>query len=219
MNYAPLISSVKRVYDSFVIRAYISVRFRIINTKILDTILNYISPDRDLLVLGCGFGLFDCLVGLRWPDKEIRGIDRDEKRIGMAREAARRLGLENNTFDVLDLSEKAIPSTPVDEILMLDVLHHIPGDQHEKLLRACHEVLRPGGYLIIKDIHRGSRAKLFFTWALDMLMTGGEPVCYRDEVDLRAQLRSIGFARVLALRIDDLLPYPHIQYVCIKARA
>jgi 2-polyprenyl-3-methyl-5-hydroxy-6-metoxy-1,4-benzoquinol methylase len=219
MNYAPLIGSVTRVYESVVVRTYIAIRFRIINTKILDTILNYISPDRRLLVLGCGFGLFDCLVGMRWPEKQILGVDRDEKRIAMARGAAERLGLTGNTFEIVDLAEKGMPGGAIDEILMLDILHHIPRDQHESLLRGCYEALTPGGYLIIKDIHRDSRFKLFFTWLLDMLMTSWEPVFYREEDELGSDLKGLGFDPVVTIRINDLLPYPHIQYVCIKPRA
>ena len=57
MTYSPFVKTITSVYSSPVIRAYITIRFRIINTKILDTILNYFRPDKELLVLGCGFGL------------------------------------------------------------------------------------------------------------------------------------------------------------------
>ena len=216
MQYSPLVRTVTRTYDSWIIRTYVTLRFRIINTKILDTMLNYIQPDRDLLVLGCGFGLFDLLVGLKWPQKKIYGVDRDERRIQTARRSADQLGLVNNVFDVQDLSVKGVRFGMFDEILMLDILHHLPRGQHDELLRTCHDILRPGGRLILKDIHRGNRFKLFFTWLLDMLMTNWEPVFYRDEDDLRNDLKRFGFNQVIAIRLNDILPYPHIQFVCIK---
>jgi hypothetical protein len=49
-------------------------------------------------------------------------------------------------------------------------------------------------------------------------MTGWEPVSYREEAELRGELQVIGFKQVVTIRIDDILPYPHIQYVCIKER-
>jgi len=216
--YQPIVKTITRAYDSKLIRAYVTIRFRIINTKILDTILNYFRPENDLLILGCGFGLFDLLAGLKWPNKRIYGVDLSEKRIDLARTAARRLGLKNNTFEVQDLSEKGLHLGAFDEILMLDVLHHLPLDSHNRTLKSCFEILRPGGILVIKDIHRDNRPKLLFTWILDALMTKNEPVFYRDETSLTSELTDIGFAQVIRIRINDILPYPHIQYVCIKAK-
>ena len=216
MQYSPLIKTITGSYDSWITRLYCTIRFRIINPRILDGMLNYTRPDGELLVLGCGFGLFDLVVGLRWPKKRIRGLDIDPLRIATARRSADRLGLRNNRFEVRDLSQLDAPLGNCDEILMLDVLHHVPRDQHEHLLRACYDALRPGGYLILKDIHRANRFKLFFTWLLDALMTGGEPVAYRDEKELRDELTQLGFDPVLTIRLDDILPYPHVQYVCIK---
>ena len=52
---------------------------------------------------------------------------------------------ENNRFEVRDLSRPDIAIEPCDEILMLDVLHHLPRERHEEMLRTCYEALRPGG--------------------------------------------------------------------------
>lgn len=216
VQYAPLIETITRTYDDWITRLYCTIRFRIINTRILDGMLAPTRPQGELLVLGCGFGLFDLLVGLRWPDKPVRGIDIDEARIEQARRSARRLGLANNRFEVQDLSRGDAELGRCDEILMLDVLHHVPRDQHERLLRSCYEALRPGGTLILKDIHRGNPLKLAFTWLLDMLMTGGKPVAYRDEHELAADLAALGFAPVQRLRLNDVLPYPHMLYVCSR---
>jgi 2-polyprenyl-3-methyl-5-hydroxy-6-metoxy-1,4-benzoquinol methylase len=217
MTYSPLISTITRVYESLIVRLYVTIRFRIINTKILDTIMNYFKPEGELLVIGCGFGLFDLLAGLRWPEKRIYGVDLSEKRIGMARQAALKLGLRNNTFDVADVAEKDTEFGRFDEILMLDVLHHVPISEHQRLIDRCYEILRPGGCLVLKDIHRENRPKLFFTWILDMVMTNWEPVYYRSEQDVRGMVEASGFDHMISIYINDLLPYPHIQYVCFKS--
>ncbi len=43
----------------------------------------------------------------------------------------------------------ALPSVKCDVITMLAVLEHIPPDGQAKLPQACHEMLRPGGRIII----------------------------------------------------------------------
>ena len=135
----------------------------------------------------------------------------------MAKVSAQKLGLRRNEFIVKDLCSGEIDTEKFDEILMLDVLHHVPLSRHEPLVQRCFDLLNAGGCLIVKDIHRGSSFKLFFTWILDMLMTNWEPVHYRSRKELLELLYSVGFDQVLVILIDDLLPYPHVQYVCIKA--
>lgn len=209
------IRTVANAYPHFVTRLYVHLRFRIINPIILDALLNYFRPDRKTVVLGCGFGLFDLVMGLKWPDKPICGVDINEGRIEMARRTAKTLRLNNNDFEVLDITKSMGDLKSADEMLLLDILHHIPHDAQARILRVCHGLLTEGGYLIIKDIHRGSPFKLFFTWTLDMLMTKGEPVFYRNREDLIQEIENVGF-HVICLYLDDILPYPHILYVCRK---
>lgn len=210
-----VIRTVIRAYRQPLVKTYVYIRFKIINPSIIEAMLNYFRPDKSTLLLGCGFGLFDCVLGLRFPDKHIHGIDINAGRLRMAGAAARRLRLRNNTFSLTDLSKPEASIGKFDEILLLDILHHIPQDQHESLLAKCHESLSDEGRLVIKDIHRESPFKLFFTWLLDMAMTKCEPVWYRDKRDVVAMLEALGF-RVLCLYLDDILPYPHILYVCFK---
>lgn len=213
-----IINTIIRAYPDRLIRAYVYLRFKIINTTIIEAILNYFRPERSTLMLGCGFGLFDFVLGLKFPFKKIHGIDINERRIAMAREIAGKLGLRNNTFLCADLSRHDAGLGNYDEILLLDLLHHIPPDAQADLLRKCHETLPSGGCMVIKDIHTANKLELFFTWLLDKLMTGGEPLYYRSMEDLTAFLKQIGFD-VLCLFMDDILPYPHILYVCHKRPA
>lgn len=214
--FAPLIRTIVSAYSSPVIKVYIYLRFKIINRTILEAMLNYLRPDGRLCVMGCGFGLFDLLIGLKWPEKEILGFDNNPQRIETAKETAEKLGLVNNRFEVRDLEKENADFDDFDQMLLLDVLHHINRSEHQRLLRQCYAGLNPGGYLIVKDIHTANPLKLFFTWVLDLLMTKGEKVFYRSEQEVLELLSEVGFDRVIRLRLDDILPYPHILYVAIK---
>lgn len=209
------IRTITKAYSDPIIRLYIYIRFRIINRSILDVILNYQRPDKDMLVLGCGFGLFDLLMGMKFPRKRICGYDLSEKRVVQAREARDRIGLKCNAFEVKDLTDEDLALPECDEILVLDILHHLPPDAQVRLIQQSYDALRPGGYLILKDIHRDNRFELFFTWLLDWLMTRGETVWYRDKDDVHAMLTETGFFSFWMF-LDDPLPYPHILYVAIK---
>lgn len=213
--YKALVRQVVQAYSGRVVKTYIYLRFKIINPSILEAMLSDFQPDRRALVLGCGFGLFDLILGLRWPEKSVRGVDINEGRLQAARAAAARLGLRNNQFEHMDLSGDDVRLGDCDEILLLDILHHVPPAAQADLVRKSFAALSPGGIMVVKDIHRAAPFKLFFTWALDMLMTKFDPVYYRAQKDFVALFESAGF-QVKTRHLNDLLPYPHILYVCQK---
>lgn len=100
---------------------------------------------------------------------------------------------------------------------MLDILHHVPPPARTALLQGIHEALAPGGILILKDIDSHPRWKVFFTWVLDMLMSPAYPPKYADRAVLRALLVDLGFD-VKIHTLPDLLPYPHVMYICRKVQ-
>jgi 2-polyprenyl-3-methyl-5-hydroxy-6-metoxy-1,4-benzoquinol methylase len=209
------IGTVTKAYTNRVIRLYIFVRFRIINRSILDVMLNYQRPDKDMLVLGCGFGLFDLLIGMKFPMKRIRGYDLSQKRLQQATAARDRIGLKWNEFVVKDLRDDDLALPACDEILVLDIIHHLPPHAQARLIEQAYGALRPGGYLIIKDIDANKRFGLFFTWLLDFAMTRGDVMWYRQKKEMHAMLQETGFY-TFSIHLHDPLPYPHILYVAIK---
>ncbi len=213
--YRFLIKTIVRTYDRPIVKAYVYLRFKIINPSILNAMLNYFEKDRRMLTLGCGFGLFDLAAGLRWPDKTIVGVDLDKGRIRQANTSADRLRLENVNFQVMDLSRDDVELPETDEILLLDLLHHIPIEAQERIVRLAYDRLSEGGMMVVKDIHTAAPFKLFFTWLLDMIMTRWEPVYYRSQDAFESLFTDAGF-KVITIFLDDILPYPHVLYVCTK---
>jgi hypothetical protein len=98
---------------------------------------------------------------------------------------------------------------------MLDLIHHIPAINHRPLIESVYRNLAPSGLLILKDIDTRPRYKMAFTWILDMLMSPDQPPGYVGTTNMRNLLESIGFdVKVHALL--DILPYPHVLYICRK---
>ena len=61
-------------YDSAVIRAYATVRFRILRQRFIEEIGQYLPEDGDVLDIGCGFGLFAFAFAQDRPRLRIRGV-------------------------------------------------------------------------------------------------------------------------------------------------
>jgi 2-polyprenyl-3-methyl-5-hydroxy-6-metoxy-1,4-benzoquinol methylase len=211
MRSAPILSVI-RAYDDRIVRAYCWGRFWILRQRFLDEIGQYL-PDRGrVLDLGCGFGLFSLYYATVHPGLAIEGVDLNPRRILMARAAAARLGLGNVRYqagNVLDYRDGRL----FDAAYMLDIVHHVPPEAVRPLLEQIAKVLPPRARLLIKDVERHPAWKRWFTHALDKVMDPHAAVHYWASEDLQAVLEAVGFTVYRHLMVD-VLPYPHILYVC-----
>ena len=206
------VRSVIRAYEDRIVRGYCWGRFWILRQRFLDEIGQYLPETGRVLDLGCGFGLFSLYYASICPALRLEGLDRNPRRIAMARAAARTLGLNNVRYEVGDVMDFRGGET-FDAAYMLDIVHHIPEEAVRPLLEQVAKILPPGGRLLIKDVDRRPFYKRWFTHALDKIMDPGTPVRYWDADDLARLLQEVGFTVRRHLMVD-ILPYPHILYVC-----
>jgi SAM-dependent methyltransferase len=204
-----------RAYDDPVVRAYCWARFGILRQRFLDEVGQYLPATGRVLDIGCGFGLFSLYYAVLAPGRVIRGIDRNARRIAMARRAAERLGIRNVVYEEGDARNLAVNGEYA-AAYMLDIVHHMPPPSVEPLLSGLYASLAPGGRLLIKDVDAYPAYKRWFTWALDRLMDPETPVRYWAADDLQGLLERVGFSVHRHLMVD-FLPYPHVLYICTRA--
>jgi SAM-dependent methyltransferase len=205
------VRSIIRAYDDPLVRAYCWARFGILRQRFLDEIGQYLPDEGPVLDIGCGFGLFSLYYAASGPRRFVRGLDRDARRIALARRAATRLGLDNVAYAEGDARDFKGDSD-VAAAYMLDIVHHIPPQTVAPLLRQLRRCLVPGAPLLVKDVDTRPAAKRWFTWLLDKTMAPRTPVHYWSADDMQAALEASGF-RVRRHLMVDLLPYPHVLYV------
>jgi cyclopropane fatty-acyl-phospholipid synthase-like methyltransferase len=209
------IARVVAAYDDPVTRAYSRARFLILRQRFLDEIGQYLPADGDVLDIGCGFGLFSLYYAQVYPRARFHGIDTDARRIARARRAAERLGLDNVAYAVGDARRFRATKRRLRAVYMLDIVHHIPPETVEPLLRELWQCLTPGGRLVVKDVDTRPAYKRWFTHVLDRLMSPGGVIHYWPAERLQDLLERVGF-RVHRHLMVDILPYPHVLYVCAK---
>jgi len=205
------IHSVIRAYDDPIVRAYCWGRFGILRQRFLDEIGQYLPARGRVLDVGCGFGLFSLYYAITLPGLTLDGLDRDARRIAMARTAAARLGLLNVRYEVDD-ARHFRGGDLYDAAYMLDIVHHIPADTVKPLLEQLAKALPAGGRLLVKDVDSRPAWKRWFTHALDLAMDPRTPVHYWPAEALTGLLEEVGF-RVHRHLMVDFLPYPHILYI------
>ena len=210
-DYHRLLRRIILAYDSTIVRAYSVVRFQIISMNMLHILSLCLRGKSRVLEVGCGFGLFGCYFAARDPRVKWHGLDLSQPRIAMARRASERLGLKNVQFDVADARETLAMDNGFDAVVMMDLLHHLPDESKRQLLDTVLSKLAPGGILVIKDVTRRPRWKMFFTWLLDVAVTRGFEMWYWSPAQFR---EAIGpNFDIEAYPVSDWLPYPHIVYL------
>jgi ubiquinone/menaquinone biosynthesis C-methylase UbiE len=201
-----------RAYDDPVIRLYCWGRFGILRQRFLDEIGQYLPSSGEVLDIGCGFGLFSLYYADAAPGRIMRGLDVNARRIAVARRAAVRLGIENVTYAVGDARDFKADGE-IAAAYMLDIVHHVPPETVPPLLRQLRRALVPGGRLLVKDVDTRPAPKRWFTWILDKAMAPTAPVRYWSAEDLTELLEATGFDVYRHVMVD-VLPYPHILYIC-----
>jgi cyclopropane fatty-acyl-phospholipid synthase-like methyltransferase len=209
------IRSIIRAYDDPLVRAYCWVRFGILRQRFLDEIGQYLPAAGPVLDIGCGFGLFSLYYAATGRGRFLRGLDLSARRIAMARQAALRLGIDNVAYEEGDAREFKGDGAMAGAY-MLDIVHHIAPATVPPLFRQLHRCLQEGGYLLVKDVDTRPAPKRWFTWCLDRLMAPATPVHYWSAERLTSTLEDTGF-RVRRHLMVDVLPYPHVLYVCQKS--
>ena len=204
--------NVINAYEDLLVRAYCLGRFWILRQRFLDEIGQYLPARGRVVDLGCGFGLFSLYYASVRPGLELEGFDLNSRRIAMAQAAARRLGLENVRYRVGNVMDFR-GSQLYDAGYMLDIVHHIPARAVRPLLEQIAKALPPGARLLVKDVDRKPAYKRWFTHALDKLMDPLTPVSYWAAEELQDLLEEVGFSVYRHLMVD-ILPYPHVLYVC-----
>jgi 2-polyprenyl-3-methyl-5-hydroxy-6-metoxy-1,4-benzoquinol methylase len=205
------VHSVIRAYDDWIVRAYCWGRFGILRQRFLDEIGQYLPERGRVLDVGCGFGLFSLYYASVRSGLTLEGLDRNPRRIAMARAAAARLGLTNVRYEVGDATGFR-GGARYDAVYMLDIVHHIPMEAVRPLLEQLAKVLPAGARLLVKDVDSRPAYKRWFTHALDLAMDPRTPVHYWPAEELQAALESVGF-RVYRHLMVDMFPYPHVLYV------
>ncbi len=116
-----------------------------------------------LLDLGCGNGRFAAFLDAR-RSRPFRytGLDASAALLEHARRLPLRLARPQWTRAdfVREAPQRVLPEGRFDAVLLLGVLHHVPGaDRRRALLRAAARRLRPGGLLAVSVWQLGARER------------------------------------------------------------
>ena len=165
----------------------------------LPEIIRHLPESGSMLDVGCGTGLAAYEIARLRPALDITGIDVDAKAIDRANRYNSR---PNVRYEARRLAEL---SGPFDCISFMDLLHHVEDEDATGLMEECVSLLKPSGYLFVKDIDRRGG---YFSYFMDRFVSFASPVRLRTMEGIR-QLTPPGLKPVFELR-KWKFPQPHL---------
>ncbi len=193
-----------------VAKSYVSSRFMLGNyTRMIDSV----PENGNVLDFGCGFGQLSMLVRLTGENRVVYGYDCVEERMDIARRAAEDLP---ETHFLHDRCE--IPDQSWNTVMFYDMLHYLPIEAQDELVAEYAERVKPGGSLVIRDVHRSFGPKYAFNSLQERVMVGAgltltkttHKVHFRDLNELLPIIESKGFEARLT---PPPLHHPYADYL------
>ena len=108
-----------------------------------------------ILDIGCGYGFLSYMLHFTGKQREITGIDYDEKKIETANHCFSKTPSVSFIYsDVLNF-----PFEKYDAIILADMLHYLLPDHQKEVIEKCIGQLNPGGIAIIRDGDKDAATK------------------------------------------------------------
>ncbi len=112
--------------------------------EVYNIVKNRINPIK-ILDFGCGIGKNSLILEKYFPESEIYGIDVSAESI----QVAKKQKTTNCIFSVYNGLNINIENDSVDIIFISNVFHHIPHEEHSKILSILQSKLSNNGYLFL----------------------------------------------------------------------
>ncbi len=114
-----------------------------------------LTPAIDIADLGAGEGLVSQLMAHR--ARQVWCIDNSPRMVEVGTDLAKKNGLNNLVYKLGDIESVPLPDASVDLAILSQALHHA---QHpQAAVNEAARILRPGGQLLVLDLHEHTFAK------------------------------------------------------------
>lgn len=180
----------------------------------------YVPKKGFIVDLGCGHGLFACLLREASPTRRVLGIDLDPRKIEVARGAIQ--DTQWLRFEVGDIVAGQPPKC--DAVTIVDVLYLLPFEAQEQVLRNAASALGEGGPLVVKSQERRVDPRYALTYAQEIVTVslgftrgGRERFFFPSRQEAFAMFERAGF--LVDVVEMPRRPYTDVVYLARKAPA
>lgn len=158
--------------------------------KKLEITRGYLTPDSHVLEFGCGTGS-TALTHATYAG-QIRATDISGKMIAIARSKAKAQGVNNVTFEQVDIESLDAPNGSFDMVMGHSILHLL--DDKEAVLARAYDLLKPGGVFVSSTVCMGNSLWFIKPFLVVGRLVGVLPlVRFLDQEELVKSMTDVGF--------------------------
>ncbi|WP_019505061.1 bifunctional 2-polyprenyl-6-hydroxyphenol methylase/3-demethylubiquinol 3-O-methyltransferase UbiG [Pleurocapsa sp. PCC 7319] len=146
-------TEVKQFYDNFTDTRMVQYKLygnpRI--DKAVELISSYLSPDSNILDIGCGIGIVPEQIATQLKQGRILACDLSENNINYARQTIESDKIEFfnvNVIENFDAIRKKL-TTPIDLVTIVDVIEHLPPNSYDGLFNNLAQITSEQAKLIL----------------------------------------------------------------------
>ena len=179
----------------------------------------YVAPrPGDVIAdVGCGTGSLAVLLSRVEPRAKVVGLDPDREILAVARDKAEAAGVTVDwRVSMGDALVDALGAQSVDTAVSSLVLHQCPLSMKRAILASIHEVLKPGGKLVIADFGLQRTALMRMAFRIVQLADGKEDTQPNADGVLPRLLSECGFADVREAEVVPTVSGSISIYVALK---
>lgn len=174
----------------------------------IDSVLPKIGSIMDI---GCGAGIMSNYLAISSLTRLVFGVDLSKTRISTAKES---IGKRKNIkFKLEDVTNMMIEK--YDNYLMVDVLHHIPFSEQQKLLFLLSKKLKKDSLLIIKEVDKSNKIPFLFGHLWEKVLYPHEQINVRTKKEWLRIFTKLGL-RCSILTGSPIFPDSTLIFVCRK---
>jgi trans-aconitate 2-methyltransferase len=146
-------SEVKAFYNSFIDKRMIDYRLYG-NHRISEAgkfIRRYVERNSNILDIGCGIGIVTEMVSKRNRNGRTWACDISDRNISYAKKTVQNKRINFFVADIVNDFEQiqGTIEAPIDLVMMVDVIEHLPPGNLEKLFESFAAIVRQGGLIIL----------------------------------------------------------------------
>jgi 2-polyprenyl-3-methyl-5-hydroxy-6-metoxy-1,4-benzoquinol methylase len=172
-------------------------------------ICKYVPENSAVLDIGCGIGIMTVLLASLGLLRKGIGVDMSEEAIRTASSAAIPRHCDVS-FHFVEREEQWPTDGPLDVIICIDVLHHVPKSGQREFVKRVAEYAKTGR-VIFKDISPKPTWKAMVNVLHDLLLCR-EWISIRDETQVKRWFQEEGFT-ILEFKRLDIWCYSHYLLV------
>lgn len=156
-----------------------------------------------ILDLGCGHGLLAYALARSGSERRILGIDHDEARVRLARQAFQQAFGDASGESRVKIEKGSLlaqPEGPFAGIAAIDVMHYFTPEEQQAIVKSAWERLERGGTLILREVDPSGGAASKWNRLYEKLATAtgftrseGPKLHFRTPDGWLALLRETGF--------------------------